>query len=168
MESVISAPFLCCASASDLPATAAAADRDVSPEEYQDLRNRVLRALRPLGTVGPMGEFPIHLPADERERAWAVETSDPTYYILDDQLSERTLYVKVEVESSTSVTLPVLEALWSVVQEQRECGVGVSVPFMRYFYVARAGVWLLDAQGAQVDSLIKAVSLPPVTARPAA
>jgi hypothetical protein len=132
--------------------------------EFHEVRNAVLRALRPLGTVGPMGEFPLHLPPDDQGRAWKVETSDPCYFVVDDQMGGSRVHIHVEVQSSREITVSALEALWTVVRAWPTSGIGIAVPKARYFYLAEGGVWFLDAQRSPAASLIEAVGLPEIEA----
>ena len=70
--------------------------REVHWIQFHRWRNAVLRVLRQYGTVGPMGERPIGRGASGRH--WQVESSDPDFYVVDDQWSTGQKWIHVETE----------------------------------------------------------------------
>ena len=72
-----------------------AANREsVSEVEFHDFRNRVLRALRQFGSVGPMGEAPLQQSCIGPD--WRVENDSPNFYVVDDMWNEQQMFAWVE------------------------------------------------------------------------
>ena len=73
-----------------------------------------MRALRPFGTVGAMGESIINDAPEGPPDPWKVETSDePDFFVIDDQLNDYSFWILVETKGKkgTMITLPALKAL---------------------------------------------------------
>jgi hypothetical protein len=159
MTSLSDAPFHWCSSSDQLPSLG-----EVAPlewEEFHRQRNAVLGALRPFGSVGPLGDYPLAMDTQAAESAWSIEAADPTFYVLDDLLGP---LVSVEVRSSAELRPPVLEALWAEAGAAGRVRVGIAVPRRRYFFLDGRGVWFLDLDGTRAASLGEALGLPVVTA----
>ncbi|MEP6573264.1 MAG: hypothetical protein ABJD11_11240 [Gemmatimonadota bacterium] len=164
MATLSSTPFHVCKDEHGLPEQAATR-RKVTWQEWQGIRNRVLAALRPLGTVGEVGDTPLDAPSEEAAfHAAVVEEEDPVYYVPDHQENQSALFFEVEVRSTSAISLLVLEALWGVVEKHRECGVSIYTPNVRLYYLDAHGVWFLDATRPPVKTLADALALPVVTA----
>lgn len=155
MTSVFSAPFTSCAAADQLPSLAEVPL--IEWTEFHRQRNAVLEALRPLGSVGPLGAYPLGLDPEAADVAWSIEAADPTFYVLDDLMGP---LVTVEVRSSAELRPPVFEALWKVTHIPELVRVSVTVAKQRYFYLDGRGVWFLDQAGERAASLDEAIGLP--------
>jgi hypothetical protein len=104
----------------------------VTWQQFHAFRNEIVRALRPLGTVGPMGECPITDGTDIEFTDWLIENHDPVFYILDDQYHDVEIYVLIEIEAFR-LTKNVTRALQSVLMEfPRNWSVGVTLAPIGY------------------------------------
>jgi hypothetical protein len=141
--------------------------KGLSERDWHAGRNRVLGALRPLGSVGPMRDYPLHLNRQLLQGEWGVENDNPTYFVVDDETID-CQYVHIEVDSSESITIDTMSVLWNLVLTTPGFCCGVAVPNARYFYIDASGVWFLDHQSTKVTSLLEALALPKVSAQSAA
>lgn len=90
--------------------------RGLAPETYSDFaffefRNAILAALRPFGTVGPMGASPLDgspLPLNG-----PLECAEPDFYVVDDRWNEEQMLVSVEVPPER-LSFEVLQAIVSM------------------------------------------------------
>ena len=92
----------------------------VSDREFHAVRNAVLQALRPLGSVGAMGTAPLS--ADERDKHWQVETpaDECDFFVIDDQWSDTERFLRVEPKSPRLISLELFHALDAVLKQYPE------------------------------------------------
>ena len=63
-------------------------DPEMTWQKYYSARNAILKALRPFGSVGPMGECLITDDEDGPPDPWPIECQDPDFYVIDDWLND--------------------------------------------------------------------------------
>jgi hypothetical protein len=115
----------------------------VTWQEYHGFRNRILRALRNYGTVGPMGEARITEDETGPPEPWSVECHDPDFFVVDDWYNDWSFWAKVETQAR-NVSLAVMESLVAVLREMPvNWAIGISIP--------RRGYILLFADRFMVD-----------------
>jgi hypothetical protein len=111
-----------------------------------------------------MGDAPLGARSEEEAfHAAPVEEEDPVYYVPDHQADATALFFEVEVRSTAAIRLPVLQALWTIVERNRECGISIYTPNARLFYLDAGGAWFLDATRPPVKKLADALALPVIT-----
>jgi len=70
----------------------------VTWQQYYNLRNCILSALRKFGKVGPMGECEItDAVKGPPMGTWHVESSNPDYFVIDDWYNNWAFYAKIEI-----------------------------------------------------------------------
>ena len=108
--------------------TGAGVPHDVTWQDFQSTRNSVLEALRPFGTVGPLGTAQITSDAEGPPRPWPVETADPEFFVVDDMWNDWDRVVTVETEHPQLITLPLMHRLRSVLASDRpDWAVGLAI-----------------------------------------
>lgn len=65
----------------------------VTFHEYHTVRNAMVQVMRAHGSVGPLGILPLGKPDFDLVLDWESGDTDPTYYILDDQMNDTELYL---------------------------------------------------------------------------
>jgi hypothetical protein len=101
---------------------------NVTWQEYYGFRNRILRALREFGAVGPMGEAIINADEDGPPDPWPVESRNPDFFVVDDWYNNWSYWAKVETEGR-HISLAVVESLVAVLRTMpADWAIGVSIP----------------------------------------
>lgn len=101
---------------SELPGPTAL-PHNVQWQEYHAARNAALEALRPFGTVGPMGRATITSDDKGPPEPWPVEALNPQFFVVDDMWNDWDRVVKIEVEDHRLISLNVLHALRQQLRE---------------------------------------------------
>jgi hypothetical protein len=160
-ENVREVPVKYCRDKSLLPSMVTT-EGVVTWQEFYSTRNSILSAVRPFGTVGPMGEAPITADESGPPRSWAVETREPEYFVVDDQLNEISRYHYVEVSNSQSIVYEVIQALWEVIRTNPRWSIGVGIQGKAYILLNKEAVWISGAcvEGCRsLDDIVKACQL---------
>lgn len=86
-------------------------------QHYYGLRNLVLQALRPYGTVGEMGECDITDDEEGPPFSWPNEEDDPDFFVVDDWWNKQQSWVRVEAEPARLAKRAVFTSLLKVLRE---------------------------------------------------
>jgi hypothetical protein len=90
----------------------------VTWQEFHTLRNLVLDALRPFGTVGPLGHATITDAEDGPSSPWVIETEDPDFFVVDDMWNTWQRSIHVETERPWLIRLDAIKRIRDVLQKQ--------------------------------------------------
>lgn len=99
----------------------------VTWQQYYGFRNAILKALRPLGSVGPMGECLIADEGDGPPGPWPVECDEPDFFVVDDWYNDWEFFIRIETHSRR-ISKEFIHALVSVLSAMpRRWAAGIDV-----------------------------------------
>jgi hypothetical protein len=100
-------------------------------QEWHSFRNSVLDILARYGSVGPMGKLPILDSFEESENEWHLATSNPDFFVVDDDMYGNS--VRVEA-SCVLLKPPLLDELFMLLAPLRDWSV--------YLALMKGGLWV--------------------------
>lgn len=132
---------------------------DIPWRDFHRVRNRVLEAVRPFGSVGPMGAAPMSGDRDGPNLdLWEREGGErPRYFVVSDQFTWK--FQRVETHAWPS--LSVVESLASVLVEYPDWSIGIAYGVDRYLFLTAAKIWVAGADLSPTCSLQEALAAPP-------